>query len=607
VDQRNEAILTGALDELLRKPPEASSPQGKVAGFYASGLDRAAIEKAGLKPIGAALERAASARDAASLATAIAWLQAHGIEAGFSFSVRPDAKDSTRYLAQLTQGGLGLPERDYYFLDDARSQEIRRAYHRHVARTFELAGAGAEEAQRLAGSVVEIETRLAKASMTAVERRDVEKTYNRMTVAALAARAPGFPWKEYFAALGAPGVGEVNVAQPDFFAAFARAAGEPLPWSAYLRWHVLRATSPTLTEALDAEHFDFYERTVRGRKSRPPRGREVIEVIGGRYGTEPMGQALSMIFVEKAFPPQSKARMQDMIANLKAALADRLRTLEWMGEETRARALAKLAAMGAKIGYPDRWRDYSDADVGAYPYAENWMRAKEFIHRRDLARIGKPVDRAEWFTSPHIVNAFYNASGNEIVFPAGILQPPFFDPAADDPTNYGGIGTVIGHEITHGFDDNGRRYDARGNLTDWWSGDDARRYVERAGRVERQYAGFVGVEDLHVNGKLTLGENISDVGGVKIAYLALQRALVGKPREPIDGLMPEQRFFLSFAQAWRASYRLEMERLQLRTDPHSPPRFRVAGVVANLPEFSAAFSCPAGKPLLTEAERANIW
>jgi putative endopeptidase len=346
---------------------------------------------------------------------------------------------------------------------------------------------------------------------------------------------------------------------------------------------------------------------LRGRKARPPRSREVIETIGGRYGSEPMGQALSMLYVEKAFPPESKARMQQLVANIKGALADRLRGLEWMGEETRRRALEKLAAMRTKIGYPDKCRDFSSAEVGDRSYVENWMQAKIYGLRRDIARIGQPVDRDDWGTSPHIVNAFYNSSGNEIVFPAGILQPPFFDPAADDATNYGAIGMVIGHEITHGFDDRGRRFDARGNLTDWWTSEDARRYVERAVRVERQYADFVGVEDIRVNGKLTLGENISDVGGAKIAYLALQRSIAGKPHAVVDGLSPEQRFFLSLAQAWRSTYRVEMERLQLRTDAHSPPRFRVAGVIANMPEFAAAFSCSPGKPLLSEAQRANIW
>jgi putative endopeptidase len=605
--ENNMKTLIGALDEATRSLPAASTPLGKVARFYASGMDLAAIERAGLTPIAEPLARAGSVVDLRGLAATLAFLHQHGVEAGFAFSARPDAKDSTRYLAQVAQGGLGLPDRDDYFREDARSAQTRQAYRKHVARTFELAGADAASAEALAAQVWELETMLAKASMTAVERRDIDRTYNKVTLAQLAGTAPGFEWRAYFDALGAAGLEELNVAQPDFARAVGKLAGRYALWRAYLRWHVLRATASKLPEAFAAEHFGFYETTLRGRKARPPRSREVVETIGGRLGSEPMGQALAMVFVDRAFSPESKARMREMVANIKAALAERLRTLEWMDEATRARALEKLSAMGVKIAYPDKWRDYTDADVGAYGYAGNWMRAKAFIVRRDVARIGQPVDRAEWSMGPHIVNAQYSGSGNEIIFPAGILQPPFFDAKADDAVNYGGIGAVIGHEITHGFDDRGRRFDAKGNLTDWWTPDDARRYLDRAGRVERQYGAYVGVENIHVNGQLTLGENISDVGGTKIAYLALQKALAGKPRPLIDGLTPEQRFFLSLAQIWRSKYRDENERLLLRTDGHSPARFRVAGIIANMPEFAAAFSCRATSPLLSEADRANIW
>jgi predicted metalloendopeptidase len=608
IDENNQRILLSTLDEARRNLPDAATPQGKVVRFYASGMDLAAIEAAGMKPIEPLLARAASVSDAKSLADTLAYLHMRGIDAGFAFAVRPDAKRSEVYLAQVVQGGLGMPDKDYYFRDDPRSVEIRTAYVAHVGKTLRLAGAAQADATRLAKEVMDFETQLARASMNAVDRRDIDKTYNKMTVAELGRTAPGFPWREYFDALGARDLQELNVAQPKFAAEVAELAGKPAAWHAYLRWQVLRAASPRLAAAFANENFDFYERTVRGRKARPARSREVVEAIGGRYGEQPMAQALGMVFVEKAFPPESKARMQEMIRNIKAALADRLRAVEWMSDDTRGRALQKLDAMGVKIGYPDKWRDFGDADLGSYGYAENWMRAEAYSVRRDVRRIGRPVDRMEWFISPHIVNAFYNASGNEIVFPAGILQPPFFDARADDAVNYGAIGMVIGHEITHGFDDRGRRFDAKGNLTDWWTPEDARRYVERAGRVERQYNAYVGIEDIKVNGKLTLGENISDIGGSKIAYLALQRSLAGKPRERIDGLTPEQRFFMSMAQAWRSSYRLEMERLQLRTDAHSPPRFRVAGVIANMPEFSAAFACHApGGPLLSEADRANIW
>ena len=610
VVEGNMRTLIAALDYARSQPvAPRGSPQRKVIDFYASGVDREAIARAGLRPLEPALERIAAVRDVAGLSNALAYLQTRGAEAGFGFIVRPDSKNSARYLAEIVQAGLGLPERDYYFLQDERSSQIRAEYRKHIQRVFVLAGDDATLAGRNADTVMALETELARASMTAVQRRDVDKTYNKTAVATLARDAPGFPWAQHFAALGAGELTELNVAQPAFFQAFARLATErdPAQWRTYLRWHLLHATANKLPDAFDRAHFEFYEGVLRGRRAQPPRPRDVVEIIGGRTGSEPMGQALGMVFVDATSAGETKERVSAIIVNIKAALADRLRTVEWMEEETRRKSLEKLAAMRVKIAYPDQWRDYADADIGAYPFAENWMRAKAFALRRDVARIGQPVNRDEWFMSPHIVNAFYNPRGNEIVFPAGILQPPFFDVKADDAVNYGGIGAVIGHEITHGFDDNGRRYDAIGNLTDWWTPGDARRYVERAQRVERQYGNYSGVDALKVNGKLTLGENISDVGGLKIAYLALKKALHDRPQEAIEGLSAERRFFLSFAQIWRSRYRPEMERLLIRTDAHSPPRFRVAGVVTNLPEFAQAFSCDASKALLSDADRANIW
>jgi predicted metalloendopeptidase len=609
IEQRNEEILVEALDRAVREGlPGRGTPQRMAIEFYASGMDLEAIEKAGIAPVEPLLA-SAGAVNKASLARTLAELHASGIDAGFDITARPDARDSSRWLAQLVQDGLGLPERDYYFLDDARSVQIRDAYRKHVERMFMLAGDGAGPAARNAGMAIAIEVELARGSMNAVERRDAEKTYNKMPVARLAELAPGFPWREYLEAAGAGSLDQVNVAQTEFAKTFARLAAtkEAADWQAYLRWHVLRETASKLPRAFARAHFDFHETLLRGRKVEPPRARQVIDVIGGRTGTEPMGQALSRVYLDRAFSVEAKERAMALVTNVKAALADRLATLDWMGDDTRRRALDKLAAMGVKIAYPDLWRDYSGADVGPHPFAANWINAKRFWHHRVVERIGQPVNRAEWFSSPHITNAFYNSSGNEIVFPAGILQPPFFDAKADDPANYGAIGMVIGHEITHGFDDRGRRFDAVGNMIDWWTAEDARRYLERAQRVERQYGAFVGVEDIKVNGKLTLGENISDVGGLKIAYLALQKALEGRPRDKVEGLTPEQRFFVSFAQAWRSSYRPEMERLQLRTDAHSPPRFRVAGVLANMPEFAQAFGCDARRALLADGDRANIW
>ncbi len=609
VDQHNERVLRGALDAALRAQLPKGVAQRKAIEFYASGMDGSAIEKAGLAPLEPVFARIAAVATPADLARTLAYLHIRGIGAGFGLDVRQDAKNSSRYLAELQQGGLGLPDRDYYLKDDERSKQQRDAYVKHVARMLALAGDAPDAAARNAAIVMAMETELAKASMTNVELRDEEKNYHKQTPAQLGKQAPGLPWGEYFAAFGASGLRELNVAQPEFFKALARLATEKPAeeWRTYLRWHVLLATATKLPEKFEQASFDFHQGVLKGVKTQPPRARRVIAVISGNYGEQPMAQALARIFVDQSFSPQAKARSEALIRNVKAALADRLRTVDWMSEATRRRALEKLAAMQVKIGYPDHWRDYSRADVGAHSFVENWLNANAFDHERDLKRLSGPVDRGEWWMSPYMVNAYYDARKNEIVFPAGILQPPFFDAQADDALNYGGIGMVIGHEITHGFDDRGRKFDARGNLTDWWTAADAKRYEERTLRIEKQYSGFEGVEGLKVNGKLTLGENIADLGGLKIAYLALQKALKDKPQGPIDALTQDQRFFLSYAQTWRNRQRAEQERLRIQTDSHSPPRFRVRGPLAHMPEFARAFSCDPAKSLLAESQRGNIW
>ncbi|APV50852.1 hypothetical protein BWI17_14850 [Betaproteobacteria bacterium GR16-43] len=608
--ERNSALLVEALDEARRTARFAkASPQRKAVDYYASGMDREAIERAGTKPLAALLAEIARVKDPEALAPTLARLQGAGSKAGFTLTVRPDAKDSSRYLAEIGQSGLGLPDRDSYFKDDERAKSQRVAYRAYVERIFTLLGDGAAKAAESAEQVIDLETELARASMTATERRDVDATYNKMTVEALSQRAPGFPWRSYFDAAGAKGVDPVNVAQPAYFTAFARLAAErkPAQWQAYLRFHLANDAAPTLPAAFEEAHFAFNSGVLKGTKTAPPRARHVLAFISGNYGTESMAQAVGMIFVDRAFPPEAKARSLVLVTNVKAALADRIRALDWMGEATKVAALEKLDAMAVKIGYPDRWRDFSAADIGSGPFVENWMHASQFDRARLVGLLGTPVDRSGWNMSPHIVNAFYNSRANEIIFPAGILQPPFFDAKADDAVNYGGIGMVIGHEITHGFDNNGRRFDAKGNLRDWWTAEDQARYLERAARVERQFDGFTGVDGIKVNGKLTLGENISDLGGLKIAYVALQKALEGTPRAPIDGLTPEQRFFASFAQGWRSKARPEQERIYLLTDGHALPRFRVRGTLENLPEFARAFSCDPAKTLRAESERANIW
>ena len=601
-----EQALAGALKKPL--PPEGSSRR-RVLDFYASGMDEAGIRRASIQPLAPFLTAIRAIDDAESLARVTADLHARGIHPGFTFDARPDPRESTRYLAAIAQDGLGLPDRDYYFLEDARTKAIREAYRIHVARVLELNGDPAPQADERARGIVALETELARASMTAVERRDIDKTYNKMSVAELERLAPGFPWKAYFTALGLPDLPQLNVRQPDYMRRFAqlvatRPAGD---WRAYLRWQLLKATSDKLDPSYEALYFDFFERTLLGKQEPASRAKRVIRIIGGNYGTEPLAQGLGQVYVDEAFSAESKARMVQMTTNIKAALRDRLKSVEWMTEETRARSLGKLDAMRVKIAYPDKWTDFSSAGVGARAFVDNWMGANRFRHQRDVSRVGQPVDRDEWAMSPHIVNAFYNASNNEIVFPAAILQPPFFDPKADEAVNYGGIGMVIGHEITHGFDDRGRRFDKDGNLRDWWNEEDSRRYKERAKKIENQYAAYTGVDGIKVNGALTLGENISDIGGLKIAHLALRKAQAEKPTATIDGFTADQRFFLSFAAIWRSQMRPEQERVRLRTDGHSLPNLRVRGTVANMPEFAHAFSCDAARTLLPAESRGDIW
>ena len=609
IDQRNEKILEGAFREALAGPlPPESTAKGKVFRFYRSGMDIPAIDKAGLAPLEPLFHAIDAVESREKLVEAIALLQSQGVPAGFGFGVDPDRRDSSRYLVQLSQGGLGMPDRDYYFLDDERSKKLRAGYVAHVEKMFALAGEPADQARQHADRVMAFETALARDSSTRTERRDPVKNYNKMTVAELSKAAPGFPWRGFLDRLGAR-VDEVDVQQPRFFTAFGQAAAtRPVEdWKAYLRWNVLAATATKLPERFEAEAFDFNERQVKGTKALASRHRRVILAIGGPYGAVGLGHAVGQVYVEKAFPPEAKARALELVDDVKDALRDRLRHVDWMSPDTRAASLGKLDAMDVKIGYPDRWRDFSDAHVGDKTFVENWLASRAFDVRREVAHLGQPVDKTEWLLSPHIVNAYYNRSANEIVFPAAILQPPYFDARADDAYNYGGIGMVIGHEITHGFDDTGRQFDAKGNMREWWTPEDAKRYNERAQRAVVQYNAYEGPEGTKTNGQLTLGENLADVGGLKIAYDALQRALRKHPQGSIQGLTPEQRFFVAFSQDWRSVIRPEYERNLLLTDVHSLPRYRVRGPLMQLPEFAKAFSCDAKQALLPDEQRTNIW
>lgn len=575
----------------------------KIGDYYASCMDTTAIEAAGLKPISGEFATIDAISDRKSLDAAIAKLQREGVGVVFRFGSGQDIKDSTRVIANASQGGLGMPDRDYYLRDDDKSKQLRAAYEEHVAKMLELAGDGADKAAAEAKTVMTIETELAKASRTRVELRDPEKNYNMMTLAEIKTLTPEWSWGSYLYAVGAPSVEQVNVRQPDFFKEMNQElTSVPLAdWKVYLRWHVIHDAAPGLPEQFVNENFDFYDKKLSGTKEIQPRWKRCVQSTD-----RSLGEALGQVYVEKYFPPAAKARAKEMVNNLIAALRGDIPTLSWMGPETKKEALAKLEAFDVKIGYTDKWRDYSKLAINRESYAGNVRRSSEFEYARQLAKIGKPVDRTEWGMTPPTVNAYYNSSMNEIVFPAGILQPPFYDPNADDAVNYGGIGAVIGHEISHGFDDQGSKFDGKGNLHEWWTADDRKNFTERGDCVVNQFNGYETEPGLHQNGKLVLGESIGDLGGVAIAYAAYEKSIEGKRPKDIDGFTPEQRFFLGWAQVWGTNQRAEAARLQTNTDPHPLARFRGNGPISNMEAFAKAFGCKKGDPMVRE-QVCKIW
>ena len=604
LSDRNQAVLHQIVNQAVAGPPApVGSVKRKIADFYRSGMNTALIEREGAAPLTPELARIAAISDTASLETEIAHLHSLGVGAVFGFGVGADDKDSLHTIAQLGQGGLSLPDRDYYLKPDPKSVTLRTQYTDYVARMLTLLGDDPNTAAAEAQTVLSLETSLATVSMTRVDRRNPNATYNKMSLAEVDALTPGFSYRPYFAAHGISDPGPIIVGQPKFFAETGRLMTQaPLAdWKTYLRWHLISSMAPYLSEKFVAENFAFRGTILSGATQNQPRWKRVLGETNGA-----LGEGLGQLYVARTFTPAAKARALALVLNVKSALHDRLMTLDWIGPNTRKQALSKLAKMRVKIGYPNHWRDYTKLAVDSPIYVVNVEEANTFDFNRNLAKLGKPVDRSEWGMTPPTVNAYYSPSGNEIVFPAGILQPPFFDPKADDASNYGGIGAVIGHEMTHGFDDQGRQYDANGNLKDWWTAADKQNFQTRADLVASQFDSFVAVDNLHVNGHLTLGEDIADLGGLKIAYLAFEKSQVGKPKVGrIGGYTPEQRFFLSFAQIWRQNVRPEALRLSLATDPHAPNKFRVLGPIANLPEFAQAFPCPAGDAPKTA--RVNIW
>lgn len=605
LQERNWALIRSILESCASAAKGRGALEKQVGDFYASMMDTNRLQELGFKPIAADLRRVTALGHRSDIPGLLASLHMWDVNALFGASVEPDARQSSVYALTLAQSGLSLPDRDYYLTDKFAKQ--REAFRGHVARMMQLAGEDKPTADQTAATVLAIETALAKASKSRVDLRDPIANYNKKTIDEVVALAPEFNWPLYLRSVGVKNVEHVIVGQPAFLTALNQLlVDRPIEdWRAYLRWHVVNQAAPFLTAAAEQEHFAFFGTVLRGQPQPEPRWQLAAKRIDAS-----IGEALGKLYVARHFPPAARARMLELIANVKAVVHDRLQKLDWMTPATRAKALAKFDRFTQKIGHPDTFRDYSQVKVSRTDLIGNIRKAAVFESHRQLARVGKTVDRAEWHMTPQTVNAYFNPYQNEIVFPAGILQPPFFDVEADDAVNYGAIGVVIGHEITHGYDDEGRKFDADGNLAEWWTEADAHEFEVRAKRIVDQYASYEALPGLKVNGELTLGENIADLGGTSIAFEALQRALAKDPskRRDIDGFTPEQRFFLSLSQLWRVNWREEELRRRVTVDPHSPAQFRAIGPHVNLKEFYDAFGIKEGAAMWRAPEsRARIW
>ena len=606
--EHNRDVLHGILDEAAAKAAAAKpgSNEQKIGDFYASCMDEAGVEKAGLSPLKPEIDRIAKIATLDDLQKEVARLQERGTNAMFRFGSTIDFKDSTQQIAAAFQGGLSLPDRDYYTKTDEKSVTLRNQYLAHVAKMFELMGEAPDAAAAHAKTVLAIERTLADASLDRISRRNPEKNYHKLTVAEAQELTPHFSWTKYFAENSAPGITSINIGQPDFFKALdaALTAVSLDDWKAYLRWHLIHSAAAALSTPFEQENFNFFQTILNGTKEMQPRWKRCVISTD-----QTLGEALGQAYVAKAFPPEAKQRALAMVQNLRAALREDLATLDWMSPATRTQAIAKLDAIDLKIGYPSKWRDYSALAITRDGYLGNLERAAVFENKRDIDKIGKPVDKTEWGMTPPTVNAYYNSTRNEIVFPAGILQPPYYDPNRDDAMNYGGMGAVIGHEMTHGFDDQGAKFDAQGNLRNWWTAEDLANFQARGECIVKQFDAFEVEPGLHEKGKLVEGESIADFGGLTIAFRAYEKTLEGKPRPAnIDGFTPEQRFFLSWATVWRSNVRPEYARVLVNTNPHPLGQFRAIAPLSNMPEFQKTFGCKDGDPMVRPSEvRCRIW
>jgi putative endopeptidase len=604
--QDNLIFLRGILEQSGPSAPQRDAVTQKIGDFYASCMDESAADKRGvaaIQPQLDAIDGLKSVKDMASLIAGV--LLPFGRTLLFAAGSTQDPDNSEQEIADLDQGGLGLPDRDYYTKDDAKSKEIRERYVQHVQKMFEMLGDGPQAAKQNAETVLRMETALAKASWTRVERRDPYKLKNKMKVADLNTLAPNFDWQTYYRELQYPKFEIVNVDAPPFYKQMnTEITSEPLEnWKNYFRFHVADQYAPFLSSSFVQENFGFYRKYLRGAKEMEPRWKRCVQ-----YADYNLGEALGQVYVRRVFSPELKASTLDMVDRIEKAMGERIRELDWMTLETKQQALAKLAGIRNKIGYPDKWRDYSSVKIVPDDFAANIQRTAEFELHRDINKIGKPVDHGEWDISPATVDAYYNPQMNDINFPAGVLQPPLYDPKMDDAPNYGDTGGTVGHELTHGFDDEGSQFDARGNLKNWWTKEDREKFDARTKCVTDQYSQYVMVDEVHINGELTLGENVADLGGEILALMAWKDATKDKTLHPIDDLTPEQRFFVGFAQWDCANMRDEDLRVRAMTDPHSPAEYRINGVVVNMPEFAHAFSCKAGQPMVKQPEKVcKVW
>jgi len=603
IDQRNEKLIQGLIDEASQdKTAEKGSVAQKIRDFYNSGMDTVAINQRGYTELLPYFEQIEKLSDKSQLPDLLGQLHRSGFRGFFNAGSGTDPKNADQVIMHLYQGGLSLPDRDDYF--DESSQEMREKFVEHVGNMFQLVGVNADDATSKANAILAFETQLAKNSLTRVERRDPDRTYNKRSVAELQASTPNFGWKYYFQTLGAPLFDSLNVGMPDFIAGMDGiiVSTDLNTIKDYLKWKIITHSAPMLSDDLATEDFNFYDNFLYGQEVQQPRWRRVLNMTDGC-----LGEAIGQLYVEKYFPAEAKTRMENLIANLKVALGERIKALDWMSDDTKEKALYKLSCVNVKVGYPNKWKDYSKFEVTPASYFKNIHNAIRFEHDLDMEKIGNPVDKEEWFMTPQTVNAYYSPDMNEIVFPAGILQPPFFNQNADDAVNYGGIGVVIGHEMTHGFDDQGCKYDEKGNLNNWWTEEDAARFKERTQQLVKLFNEFE-LRGNHINGELTLGENIADLGGLNIAWDAYQMTDEAKANQSIDGFTPAQRFFISYGTIWRNNIRDKALERRIKEDVHSPAEARVNRTLGSMPHFYEAFTVnPDNKMYIAPEERAAIW